>query len=52
MIQWSDDDFLELVNAFESQHHWKRGTVGYASSKLFEQVPLVDFAAEWLSQNR
>lgn len=48
----SEDDFREIEAAFEREGDVARGTVGLAESTLCRMCPLVDFAAEWMEENR
>lgn len=50
----SDEDFPNCGAAFESAHARavQTGSVGVGDAKLFPQAALVDFAAEWLVENR
>lgn len=49
-----EDDFVELGAAFEAAHPEavRVGCVGKAEARLLEQVPMVDFATEWMNRNR
>ncbi len=51
-INLNGDDFISIGNAFEAQGKCKIGKVGAARSVLFRQRDLVDFASEWMKQNR
>lgn len=58
-VEWEDivqetDDFPEVGGAFEGEcgDSVTVGGVGAATAKLVEQPALVDFAAEWFSENR
>ena len=51
-IETSTEDFPELGAAFEEQVGVRQGTVGEAEAKLLDQPSLVDFAEEWLEENR
>lgn len=51
-IETSTDDFEEVGSAFEEAHDPTIGTVGAATTRLIDQRSLVDFAAEWFSENR
>lgn len=58
-LEWEDfevssDDFPEVGGAFEAEcsEAVVEGEVGAATATLVEQPALVDFAAEWFSENR
>lgn len=50
--EYNSDDFIELGKAFE--HHGKitKGKIGNAECRLFKIKDGIDFAEEWLTQNR
>nr|WP_315908076.1 AAC(3) family N-acetyltransferase [Halapricum hydrolyticum] len=51
-IETSTDDFEALGAAFEREIGVERGAVGEAEATLLEQSALIDFATEWLAENR
>lgn len=51
-IETSTDDFEPLTRAFEQQVGSREGTVGNADAVLLDQHALVDFAVEWVEENR
>lgn len=51
-IETSTDDFEALGAAFEREVGVERGPVGETEATLLEQPGLVDFATEWLAENR
>jgi aminoglycoside 3-N-acetyltransferase len=52
-LDYSSDDFLEIGRAYESQSdNISREKLGYASSTLIPQRELVDFAIQWMENNR
>jgi aminoglycoside 3-N-acetyltransferase len=52
-VDGSDEDFDTMGAAFErSVAGVRSGSIGSAPSKLFRQRALVDFAVEWLRENR
>jgi len=51
-INLNGDDFISIGNAFEAQGKCKIGRIGAARSVLFRQRDLVDFASDWMKQNR
>jgi aminoglycoside 3-N-acetyltransferase len=53
MLDYDDDDFGKLGDAYESQHHPHIiGKVGNATTRLLPMRPLLDYAVWWLEQNR
>ncbi|MFC6726868.1 aminoglycoside N(3)-acetyltransferase, partial [Halobium palmae] len=46
------DDFPQIGGAFEESVGLAEGRVGAATAKLVDQRALVDFAAEWMEENR
>jgi len=52
-IYWYHEDFLELGAAFEEGTSAVRSSkIGHAPSKLFKIRAVVDFAVEWMNDNR
>ncbi len=51
-IYWYDADFPEIGHAFEDAGNVRVGRVGNAECRLFSQRALVDFAVEWMNENR
>jgi aminoglycoside 3-N-acetyltransferase len=52
MVQWDEDDFPAIGADFEAAHPHAEGPVGGGRARLYSQRDLVDFAAEWIAQNR
>lgn len=53
MLDYDDQDFTALGQAYESGHHpFIAGKVGAAVTRLLPARPLVDFATWWLSEHR
>ena len=48
----SDEDFERLGNAYEEANKVKTGKIGNAECKLLDMKAGVDFAKEWLENNR
>jgi aminoglycoside 3-N-acetyltransferase len=49
----STDDFAAIGDDFERESSLvRRGMVGYATTLLFRQRPLVDFAVQWMNNHR
>ena len=51
-IYWYDADFGEIGRAFEDTGAVRVGNIGQATSRLFSQPALVDFAVRWMDENR
>ena len=51
-IELSDEDFIEIGNAFSKSGLTKCSKIGDADSILITQRELVDFAVEWMTKNR
>ncbi|MCU0521397.1 MAG: AAC(3) family N-acetyltransferase [Anaerolineae bacterium] len=51
-IFWYDADFGEIGRAFEDMGAVRVGNIGQATSRLFSQPALVDFAVRWMDENR
>ncbi len=51
-IETSTDDFEQVGAAFERVVGVERGSVGEADGTLLDQPQLVDFAIEWIEENR
>ncbi|MFB6253604.1 MAG: aminoglycoside N(3)-acetyltransferase [Halobacteriaceae archaeon] len=53
-IDFTDEDFSQCGESFESEHHdaINKDTVGVSDAKLFSQRKLVDFAIGWFENNR
>ena len=45
-------DFVDIGVAFEASHTVNRAKLGGAEIKLMKQRELVDFAVEWIENNR
>lgn len=52
MLQLDNDDFNLVGTAYEHQVGLRHGKVGEAMVRFFRQRPLIDFAVEWMQQNR
>jgi aminoglycoside 3-N-acetyltransferase len=46
------EDFVDIGAAFEASHTVNRAKIGGAEIKLMKQRELVDFAVEWIENNR
>ena len=51
-LDFNDDDFPQLGDAYEAAHGIPRGHVGLAEVRFMRQRPLVDWAVGWLERNR
>jgi len=53
-LDGDNDDFAACGNAFEAAHpeFVRIGNIGSAESRLVEMNPLVEFAANWFTENR
>jgi len=51
-IDLDEDDFPRIGEAYEKDHPVTNGKVGSADCKLFYQPNAVDFAVEWMQENR
>jgi len=51
-IYWYDVDFLEIGAAFEQSDQVCKHTIGKAECRFFSQRAIVDFAVEWMNENR
>ena len=52
-IYWYDEDFVTIGEEFESESGAvRKGRIGEAEAKLFSQREMVDFAVEWMNENR
>jgi aminoglycoside 3-N-acetyltransferase len=52
-LDYRDDDFATLGNAFEARSHTlRKGKVGQADCQLFSIREAVDFAQKWILENR
>lgn len=52
MLQLDNDDFNTVGAAYEQQAGIQHGKVGEAAVRFFRQRPLIDFAVEWMQNNR
>lgn len=57
VLDYNDEDFVEIGAAFAAAtgpigHPVREGKVGQATALLIPQRPLVDFAAQWMTQHR
>jgi len=50
-IEFDSDIFNKIGKAYEDQRDIKKGKIGLAPSKLFNQREAVDFAEKWLIEN-
>ena len=46
------EDFVRIGAAFEQAHTVRRGLLGHAELRLMKQRELVDFAVDWIQDNR
>lgn len=46
------EDFTEIGKAFEENCHVSKGFIGEAEIRLMKQRDIVDFAVEWIEENR
>jgi aminoglycoside 3-N-acetyltransferase len=51
-IEYNSDDFKDLGIAFENSIGYKTMKVGQAESRLLPMKDLIDFAIDWLQENR
>ncbi len=51
-IYWYDADFPAIGYAFEDAGNVRVGRVGNAECRLFSQPSLIDFAVQWMDENR
>ncbi|MHA2602704.1 MAG: AAC(3) family N-acetyltransferase, partial [Candidatus Thorarchaeota archaeon SMTZ1-83] len=51
-IQYYFEDFPQIGHAFEELIEYQPGTIGQAESRLLSMRALVDFAVNWLHENR
>jgi aminoglycoside 3-N-acetyltransferase len=51
-ISWYEEDFPDIGAAFEKTGAVRMGKVGTATCRLFNQPAIVDFAVEWMDENR
>jgi aminoglycoside 3-N-acetyltransferase len=51
-VDWNDADFPQIGCAFESTGQVTVGPVGYGEGRLMRQRALVDFAVQWMQNNR
>lgn len=51
-IDIDEDDFPTLGSAFDERGKTLKGRVGYGEALLMHQRPLVDFAVQWMEENR
>ena len=49
---WYDADFQEIGAAFEQSDQVCKHTIGKAECRFFSQRAIVDFAVEWMNENR
>ena len=49
---YTEDDFLEIGNAYEQSSKVTVGQIGLANCKLFDYRPAVDFGVDWILRNR
>jgi aminoglycoside 3-N-acetyltransferase len=52
MMALETDDFEEIGTAYHTQHGYPQGKVGLANALFMRQAPIVDFATQWMTQNR
>ena len=51
-LDYDDDDFEKIGDAFAETGRETRGPVGQATARLMSQRDVVDFAAAWMTENR
>lgn len=51
-MDWNDEDFPVIGDAYEAAHGIPRGRVGQAEVRFMKQRPLIDFAVQWMERNR
>lgn len=51
-IELDEEDFPQIGEAFEKAYPVTNGKIGSADCKLFYQPDAVDFAVEWMKENR
>ncbi|WLD94051.1 aminoglycoside N(3)-acetyltransferase [Alkalihalobacillus sp. AL-G] len=51
-IEYDDEDFEAIGTAYKKVAEIKKGKIGSAHSMLFNQKDSVDFASDWLKENR
>ncbi len=51
-FDYNDDDFEKIGKDFEKEHEVTEGKIGNAPCKLFSIRDGIDFATEWIRQNR
>jgi aminoglycoside 3-N-acetyltransferase len=52
MLRLDADDFNQIGAAYESAHNIPIHHVGQAETRFMKQRPLIDFAVQWMDQNR
>lgn len=52
MLKLETDDFIDLGSAYEAKHGIQPFRVGQAEARLLKQRPMVEFAVQWMNQNR
>lgn len=51
-LAYDSCDFLMIGREFEESHQIQKGTVGLATCKLMNMKEIVDYAVEWIKENR
>ncbi len=51
-LDYDDEDFPQIGTDFEKAHKISQGKIGQADSKLIEIKELIDFAINWMENNR
>jgi len=52
MVNQDTDDFNIIGDSYEAAHGLPRGQVGNAEVRFMKQRPLIDYAVQWMEQNR
>lgn len=52
MMALETDDFEAIGTAYQTKHGYSTGKVGLANALFMRQRPIVDFAVQWMTQNR
>jgi len=52
VINRDGEDFIQIGEAFEQGHIVSKVQLGNATLRLMRQRELVDFAVQWIEQNR
>lgn len=52
MLDYADDDFVELGTAYENTINYQPGKIGQAEARYLRARPLVEFGIQWMQTNR